>query len=966
MTSSPAAHPAYTLLKTEFLPLWNATGSLYLHRSGARVLSISCADDNKTFGIFFPTLPYDHTGLPHILEHCVLSGSEKYPVKEPFKELIKTSLQTYLNAYTYPDRTCYPVASRNLRDYHNLVDVYLDAVFFPRLTPEVLGQEGWRPQWNRKGELEIQGVVYNEMKGVYASPDARLQELEQHCLYPDTLYRFDYGGSPAHIPDLDHDRFVAFHRTYYNAANAFVGFYGDDDPLQRLEKLDEVLSRVPPGEPAALPELQAGWGHTRRVQEFYPASEEGDEGVFCQLNWLLPGLCSDTLAGQNAALVAQLLLQSPASPLRLALLESDLGEDVLGHVGLHLRQPSFSAGLRGVEPENTEKVFALILETLEQLARDNFRPDLIEGCLNTTEFNMREMNTSARGLTALNTALFGWMQGCDPLDTLRPEQRVAHLRQTWEQNPRCFADWIRDNLLNNPQRCEIVLAPDVALEEKEAEQEQDRLRALAAQYAANADANAEAQALATAVERFQNTPDSPESLAMLPRLQLDDVTPPSPGAPLETGTVEGVDVWTSPVDSAGILYVNLAFDIHSVPLEDLPLLPLYGRCLTELGAGDLGHLAFNEQVACHTGGISQQFETAECLRPGETLAAFLLHGKCLRGKIPQLFRLLADLLRAPHLGPAERVRQLLLEEKANEEADLVQRGNRVVTLRLRAALSSMERPIEEMGGISYLQALRRFENCDAEKLVHRLRDLHARIVRRSGFTLHFGGDPDCIQDAQREAQRILDAVPAGDLLPRAQWPLLPAMAEGLVVASPVHFVGLATRLPVEGEEVHASMTIAKRLLGTDYLWERVRMKGGAYGVSWTFNPGNGHCFFSSYRDPQVHDTLNVYRASADWLRALDLTTSALEQVKIGAMGAEPPRKPSRDTYQAFYHRLVSLTHARRIQRWEQMRATEAKDLRHCGDLLRDALAQQQLVSVLGGKSGLSASATALQLIDVMG
>ncbi len=963
-TSHPS-HPAYTLLDEAPLPLWNAQASLLRHHTGARVLSIRCPDDNKTFGIFFPTLPHDDTGLPHILEHCVLCGSEKFPVKEPFKELLKTSLQTYLNAYTYPDRTCYPVASRNLRDFHNLVDVYLDAVFFPRLHPAVLGQEGWRPQWTAQDSLEIQGVVFNEMKGVYASPDARLQELEQRSLLPDTCYRFDYGGDPAAIPNLDFEAFSAFHRRFYHPANAFVGFYGDDDPLERLVRLDAVLSRVPPGEPAPPPELQPGWGFTRKVHATYPTSDDSDEGVFCQLSWLLPGETQDLAASQSTALAAHLLLHSPASPLRLALLESGLGDDILGHAALHLRQPTFSAGLRGVEPGDESRVFSLILHTLHTLARDNFRPDLIEGCLNSTEFSLREMNSSARGLGALNTGLSAWILGGDPLDTLRPEQRLAALRKDWENNPRLFADWIRDHLLDNPHRVEITLRPDPALAARELEAANSRLHALAEHYHRDPDALAAARALADSVDAFQNTPDSPAALASLPRLHLPDVTPPLAGPRLTSGRLGPTELCFTHLDSAGILYTHLAFDFSAIPLEELPLLPLYARCLVELGAGDLDHLAFPEQVACHTGGISHQFETHHTHDGSPDLTVFLLQGKCLQTHIPRLIHLLSLLLASPRLGPPERVRQILLEERATEESDLLHRGNRIVSTRLRAALRPSERAIEEMGGINYLFALRHLETLDAAELRDRLLSLHHRLVHRRGLRLHFAGDPNCVDAALKHAEGLLLPLPDLPIAPRAPWPLLNLSREGLAVVSPVNFVGLAHNLPLpaNGSELPACIAIARKLLNSDYLWERVRMRGGAYGVSWSCNPSTGHSVFTSYRDPHIDRTLDTYRSSADWLRTLALDPDAWEQVKIGALGNDPPRKASREAFLSFFRHMTGQTDERRLRRWHELHATVPRQLLDVADLLHETFLQPGHVSILGGRDSLRASG--LSPLDVL-
>lgn len=968
MKISAPSHPAYTLLDVRELPIWDGVGYVYRHERGTRVLSICGRDPNKTFGIVFPTYPTDHTGLPHILEHSVLCGSERFPVKEPFKEMLKSSLQTFLNAFTYPDRTCYPVASQNRRDFYNLMDVYLDAVFFPRLTPAVLGQEGWRLQRNPRGELEYQGVVFNEMKGVYSSPDARMDELAQQSLFPDTLYRFDYGGHPAHIPELTFERFARFHREAYHPANALVGFYGDDDPVVRLEKLDEALSRVPAATAPSPPVPQRGWASTRRIEAGYPASEAGDEGVFCQLNWLLEGDTTDHMARQTAGLASHLLLNTPASPLRLDLLKSGLGDDLLGGSMLHLLQPAFSAGLRGVKPGNEEKVFQTVLKSLERVAEKNFRPDLIEGALNQSEFQMREMNSSAKGLHAILTAIQPWQYGGDPLDALDPEPRLEALRQAVDDNPRLFADWIGAHLLDNPNRTEVMLRPDFALADWEREREAAELRRAEEEMRRDPEREEDMKRLVAEVEAFQLNPDAPEHLAALPRLTLDDVPALAPPPAFEVEKADGVELSRSYVKSNDILYLQLAVDYRHLSIDELHLLPLYSRCLTELGAGGLDHLQFNEQVACHTGGISARFETTETYRPDRPLAVMLLKTKCLRSKTDILFDLVAAMLTAPRLGPAKRVRQLLQEERANEEADMVQSGNEVVALRLKASMSGMERASEEMDGVNYLRALRELEKLPAEELRERLVALHGKLIHRAGLRLHTGGETACLLEAKAGIDRLLAALPEGSNAPPGDWPVLDAAdREGLRISSSVQYVGMATRLPEGGPASHFSHFVAQRLLNNDYLWERVRMQGGAYGSSSSFSHLNGQFVFTSFRDPHVKQTLDIYRNAGTWLAGLKLDSRELEQAVIGTLGKlDPPERPSSLVSKTFFRHLLGLRHKQRLEFWRQIRGTGPEHLRAFGALLAEQMDRHHRVSVLGGSTALSRPDVNLEIFNVMG
>jgi Zn-dependent M16 (insulinase) family peptidase len=966
----PVQHPEFTFLRHQSLPLQNAEGFLYEHRSGAKVLSLVCPDDNKVFGITFRTPRADHTGLPHILEHSVLCGSEKFPVKEPFKELLKTSLQTYLNAFTYPDRTCYPVASCNAADFRHLMDVYLDAVFFPRLTPAVLGQEGWRLQKGSTGTYEFQGVVYNEMKGVYASADSRWEDLSQQALFPDSLYRFDYGGAPAHIPELTFEAFQQFHRDHYHPANAFVYFYGDDDPAERLERLDAVLSRVNPGpipEPVA---LQPAWDGTRRVEGSYPAGEHDDEGIFASLHWLLPGTCLDLDDQLLAGMVHHLLTRNPASPLRIALLESGLGEDIIGGLNNHLLQPVTAFGLRGVEAGSEDEVIDLVLNSLEAIVRDGFRTDLIEGAFNSTEFYFREQNTGGtpKGLVTMLQTLNCWINGGDPLGTLNMDTRIRTLRARWEKEPALFTDWIQTHLLQNNARAVVITRPDPALESRELAEEATRIAAFTTEFARNPGAEAENQTLVDAVDHFQTAPDTPEAIATLPRLRLDDVSTFTPDPPLDIRTVQDVPVLTHTLDSAGILYLDLLFDVRDLDARDLPLLSLYSRCLTELGTRTLDHIQFNEQLACHTGGLSAQIETSEALTPAGLYAELTLRVKTLHEKIPDTFRLLRQMLEEPVLGPPERVRQLLLEEKANEEANLIHGGSRVISLRLLAAFSPAERASEEMGGLRYLEALRAWEHEPVEALTDRLQALHKRLVRTAALKVHLGGQADGIAPALTELPAFLEGLPRGDAPADCAWtPLDNVPREGLVLPSAVNFVGLATRLPAGGGLPHASVRVATRLLRNDYLWDHIRVRGGAYGASCNFDRINRVFSFTSYRDPHVERSLDTYRRAAEWLANLDISGSDLEQAVIGTLGTlSRPRHPASESHTALMRHLTGLTHEHRQQQWDEVRATTAEDLRRVGRDLLQALDTEARVCVLGSKNRLTPPALELSLREIMG
>ena len=407
----------FELLREEAIEELNAVGRFYRHiKTGAEVLTIQNDDENKVFGITFRTPPPDSSGVAHIMEHSVLCGSRKYAVREPFVELMKGSLNTFLNAMTYPDKTTYPVASANLQDFYNLVDVYLDAVLFPNLTPSTLMQEGWHYEVEEDGSLSYKGVVFNEMKGAYSSPDGVLDEVSQHAVFPEAVYGFDSGGDPAAIPGLTWEQFEGFHRRFYHPSNARIFFYGDDPEERRLEKLAEFLGEFDWQAVDSQIAPQTRFAQPRRLVQGYEAAEDENKRMLT-VNWMLPEALKSPQGMVELAVLERALTGTPADPLYRALIESGLGEDLTGRgLDTGLRQPFFSVGLKGVNAQDTDAVEALILDTLRRLAQEGFDAETVGAALNSVEFALRENNTGSypRGLAVMLRAMDLWLYGEDP------------------------------------------------------------------------------------------------------------------------------------------------------------------------------------------------------------------------------------------------------------------------------------------------------------------------------------------------------------------------------------------------------------------------------------------------------------------------------------------------------------------------------------------------------------------------
>lgn len=474
-------HDAYDILTTDMVEEYGAATTLYRHKkSGAELLSVSTDDDNKVFGITFRTPPEDSTGVPHILEHSVLCGSRKYKTKDPFVQLLQGSLQTFLNAFTYPDRTCYVVASQNEKDFYNLINVYSDAVFHPRAIsdPMVHAQEGWHLELENKDDpLIYKGVVYNEMKGVYSSPDSLLNRASQRSIFPDTTYGVDSGGDPKVIPDLSFEQFADFHRKFYHPSNSRIYFSGDDDVYARLEIMDEYLKEFdfsPESKPGSVVEWQPKtFSEPKFLSESYPIGEDQPETNMVMVNWLMNDKAFTPLEELTVGIMDHLLMGTSSSILRKTLMESGLGDAITGG-GLsdELLQATFSVGLKGVQGEDVRKVEKLIVETLEKVAEEGFEEEAIASSMNTIEFSMREFNTGSfpKGLSFMLGSMSKWLYDESPTEGLKFEEPLAQLKaKIAESGSEVFKDMIKKYLVENTHRTTIELTPSKTLESEDLE-----------------------------------------------------------------------------------------------------------------------------------------------------------------------------------------------------------------------------------------------------------------------------------------------------------------------------------------------------------------------------------------------------------------------------------------------------------------------------------------------------------------
>ena len=951
-----ANYHGFELIEARDIPEISSRARLFRHiKTGARLLSIENNDENKTFGISFRTPPQDSRGVAHILEHSVLAGSRKYRVKEPFVELIKGSLNTFLNAFTYPDRTVYPVASQNIKDFYNLIDVYLDAVFYPLLRPLTFKQEGWHYEIDDAGNLSYKGVVFNEMKGVYASPNSILSESIQNSLFPDTTYSLESGGHPHHIPDLSYEQFKAFHDDYYHPANAWIFFYGNDKPKKRLKLLDKWLRDFGPAKVDSHIPTQPRWQTPRTLRRPYMASD--DSKAFVTINWLMSDI-GDATERLALNVLHQILMETPASPLRKALIDSGLGDDVAGD-GLEdeLRQYFFAAGLRGVDEGDADTIEQLIFSTLQQLVDEGLDRKTVEAALNTLEFSLREMNTGRypQGLILYLRALAFWIYDADPLAVLAFEAPMQQVKHDALTQPGYFEKLIRKHFLENPHRTRLILYPDTTLKEQWEAQEQARLAEEKARMSEQALAHIRQEM--EALRHLQETPDNPAALAAIPRLKLKDLDKKIRTIPTQKQTDHGVTALYHNLPTNGILYLDTALDLAVLPAELIPYVPLYARALLDMGNQGEDFVALSQRIGSKTGGIVSTMLLGTSLQQ-KTVAHLLLRGKATVAQASDLTDIVQDLLLRTDFDNRARFRQLVMEEKARQESSLIPSGHLVVHGRLRAHFSVADWLDEQMDGVSYLFFLRALmARLDDEwpEVLAKLHQINDLLVNRNNVLLNVTLNETHWQQVQPALSGLVQALPA---CPRQliQWQMQPLPPrEALLIPAQINYVAKGASLYDLGYQLHGSLAAINLFLRTSWLWEQVRMKGGAYGAFTQFDHHSGIFNFLSYRDPNLLKTLKAYDATAHFLQTVELSQDELDKSIIGAIGkADAYQLPDAKGYTALRQYLMGEDDTFRQQLRTQLLATTQADFRAFGQVL-EQLNQVGHLVVLGGEAGIDAA-----------
>ncbi len=891
---------AYEVLKEEDLQDIHSKGWLLKHKkTGARVMLIENSDENKVFNIAFRTPPKNSTGVAHILEHSVLCGSREFPLKDPFVELVKGSLNTFLNAMTYPDKTCYPVASCNDRDFQNLMHVYLDAVFYPNIykKEEIFRQEGWNYHLEQKeGPLKYNGVVYNEMKGAFSSPDDVLEREIMNSLFPDTTYGCESGGDPVNIPDLSYEEFLDFHRQYYHPSNSFIYLYGNMDMEEKLEFIDShYLSAFDSLAIDSQIRDQEAFAQVKDIQKNYPVSEdEGEEdNTYLSYNMVV-GEAADINLSLAFEVLDYALLSAPGAPLKQALLDAKIGKDIYGSFEDGIKQTYFSIVAKGANLSQKEEFVKVIRDTLTKIMEEGIDKKAVTAGINYYEFRFREADFSSypKGLMYGLDILSSWLyDDTKPFCEVQLLEGFEFLKKALEEG--YFEDLIRKYLLDNTHGAILSLVPEKGLAAKRDKELEEKLenyrKSLSDEELTRMVENTKA------LEAYQESEEDPEALTCIPMLSREDIKKEITGLTNEEHYVDDSLFLYHDVCTNGIGYADLLFEIHDFDVNTVHYL---GLLKSVLGAVDTENYSYGElfnEVNARTGGISYGIEVFDDAQDTDAFRAmFAVRGKALYPEMDFMFSMIREVLTTSKLTDTKRLYEIIARVKSRAQASLASAGHSTAVLRGASYASPMAAFQDEMAGIGYYQFIEKlekdFDSCKDE-IVKNLRKVMEEVLRPENFCVSYTGERESLDVVKAQAAGIKKVLFNGQKPESVKQAPCIKKNEAFKTSGQVQYVAQNGNFRKKGLEYTGALEILKVILSYDYLWINLRVKGGAYGCMSGFKR-NGESFLVSYRDPHLKRTLEVYQGVPDYIRAFEADEREMTKYIIGTISnKDVPRTP---------------------------------------------------------------------------
>lgn len=959
---------AYEILKTENLTDIQSTGYILRHKkSGARVAVISNTDENKVFYIGFRTPPEDETGVPHIIEHTVLCGSQKFPVKDPFVELVKGSLNTFLNAMTYPDKTIYPVASCNDKDFQNLVDVYMDAVFNPNIYKheEIFKQEGWHYELESKdAPVTINGVVYNEMKGAYSSPDEILQQEIYRALYPDNTYSKNSGGNPEHIPDLTYEEYLNFHRRYYHPVNSYIYLYGDMDMAEKLDWMDkEYLSRYDRIELDSTIPLQKAFDEKVDVTTKYPisAGESEENKTYLSYNVSVADVLDRKLY-QAFDILDYALVSAPGAPLKKALIDAGIGKDISGGFDSGSLQPVFSIVAKNANASEKEQFLEIIQKTLKDLVKNGINREALLAGINSSEFRFREADFGQfpKGLLYGIQCLDSWLfEDMEPFMHLQCLDTFRFLKEQVETG--YFENLIEKYLLDNKHAAIVTIVPEKGLNAKMDQKLEEKL----AQYK-NSLSDEEIDQLirdTKHLKEYQEEPSPKEELEKIPMLSREDMRKEIlPLSNIEK-QISGIKTICHDVAANGIDYLTLMYDVSDIPAEDIPYLGVLKALLGYVDTKTYTYADLANAINIYSGGINCGmgiYPNGEKEAPLQV--KFEVRIKTLESSLKETMSIVNEILLSSNMNDEKRLYEILAQSKARLQQSLSSAGHSVSSMRALAGFSEYAYYLDATNGITYYETVKDLEEHFDEKkqtLIAKLKQLTCQIFGTERLLISFTGDQKAFAYAEPVLKDALQKQPAGQKVHEAARISLTRSNEAFTDASQIQYVAKVGNFADHGYHYTGALRILKLILSYDYLWINVRVKGGAYGCMSGFFR-SGETYFVSYRDPNLLKTLEIYDGIPEYLRKFQADERDMTKYIIGTFSSmDTPLYPEGKGARSMNAYLQDLTEEMLQKDRDEVRNATAEDIRALSDMIQSVL-QDPSVCVIGNEDAIQKEA---QLFD---
>ncbi|MCH5274906.1 MAG: insulinase family protein [Lachnospiraceae bacterium] len=931
-------------------------------KTGARVALLSNKDENKVFYIGFRTTPSDSTGVAHILEHSVLCGSDRFPVKDPFIELAKGSLNTFLNAMTFPDKTLYPVASCNDKDFRNLMHVYLDAVFHPNIYKEekIFRQEGWHYELHEPdGELKLNGVVYNEMKGAYSSPDDVFERELMNSLYPDTTYGYESGGAPEAIPELSYEDFLEFHKKYYHPSNSYIYLYGDMDMAEQLDFIDrEYLSAYEERKVDSQVERQPAFEKVNRVVKEYPIGEDedGSEKAYLSYNMSI----GDTLDKElyiAFQILDYALCSAPGAPLKQTLTDLGIGTDIYSHYENGIMQPYFSIVSQNAAPEKEQEFLDTIKEVLGRIVKEGFDKKALLAALNYYEFKYREADFGSypKGLMYGLQIMDSWLYD-DTKPFIHVEANATYAALRAKVDSGYFEDLVGKYLLQNPHSSIVILLPKKGLTEKKDRELAEKLAVYKASLSK--------EQLQTLVEEtdalaeYQDAPDAPQDLARIPLLSREDMKKEAAGFVNELRMIDDTKFLYHDLYTNGIGYLRLIFKLDGIPKELFSYVGVLKGVLGLLNTERFGYGQLYNEINILTGGMDAVTNTYGSYRdPNKCTVTLELKVKALEDNFEKAVALMQEIILTSDFTDKKRLKEIIAEGKSRMQSQMTSAAHGIAANRALSCTSVPAAVNEKLSGVDFYRLIEKlddeFEN-RAEELCDGLKKLASMIFRAENLMVDLTGSNELagkLPDMIRSLRGALytEAVEKGSFVPD-----LNDKKEGYKTPGQVQYVCRAGNFRHKGLPYTGVLKALKVMMGYDYLWNQVRVHGGAYGCMCAFGK-SGDCYFVSYRDPNLENTVEVYEKAAAYIEDFEADERTLTQFIIGAVSElDMPMNPAAKGLYSLSGYMTELTNEDMQKERDELLAVTAEDIRHMANYIR-AFMEEGCLCVVGNAEKIKAA-----------